>query len=382
MSERVDPPPSIDSDWFEVFPWNRNFETGHEAVDLQHKTLVKLLNRLAKTLVKNETIEVNTAFNALANYADLHFKEEESVWEQFFKDDIWLLNHRKNHEAFLPKMVEMKQNNPGKSFNKIIEEIIKFLFRWLAFHIIDNDKRMAIVVAAMKNGKSITAAKQLAEKKMSGSMKVLIETVLIMYDDLSARAIELLRERHARIKAETRLKEANKKLEKLSITDSLTGLYNRRYFDSVFQTEIRRAGRDRRALTYILMDVDYFKAFNDTYGHLKGDAALARIGVRLKEICRRPGDFAFRMGGEEFSILSTHLPDTDPARFGEIIRSAVENMNLPHNQSRASSFMTVSAGLVSKVPGPKDTIVDYIRVADNRLYTAKAMGRNRVVASG
>lgn len=381
MSENKKLSAKTDLDHFEVFPWNRNFETGHAVIDEQHQILVTLLNKLAKTLVANQVKEVNTAFDALAEYANMHFDHEESIWADHFRDDAWLTSHQMSHAAFLPKVIEIKSRETDKSLADVVEHIIKFLIRWLAFHIIDSDKRMAIALDEINRGKSLEEAKAAAEKKMSGSMRVLIETILAMYDGLSSRALELMRERHARIKAEEKLKEANRRLAELSVTDQLTGLYNRRYFDKVFNTEIRRARREQRRLTYILIDIDYFKRFNDTYGHLAGDTALEKIGKTLLDACRRPGDLVFRLGGEEFGILATHLADSDPDAFGEIIRSGVEALQIPHSRSDAGRFMTVSAGLVNRVPGPEDTVEKLAGLADKRLYRAKAQGRNRVVTS-
>ena len=368
-------------DTFEVFPWNRNLETGHDTIDEQHKTLVGLLNSLARTLINNEISEVNTAFDTLAEYAARHFDDEEAVWADFFEDDPWLSSHQMNHASFLPRVIEIKDQENEGALSDVVEQIIKFLIRWLAFHIIDNDKRMAIAAHAVDQGMSVDEAKAHAEKKMSGSMRVLIDTILAMYDGLSSRAIELMRERRARIEAENKLLEANRRLEELAITDQLTGLFNRRYFDRVFDTEIRRARRDKSELTYIHIDIDYFKRYNDAYGHLEGDAALRRISECLADICRRPGDLVFRLGGEEFGILATGQPSESPLAFGEMVRAGVAELDIPHEHSDVYQAVTISAGLVNKVPSDADSPEDFYRIADQRLYQAKALGRNRVVAA-
>ncbi len=189
----------VDFDQFEVFPWNRNFETGHAVIDEQHRTLVRSLNKLARTLVNDEVIEVNRAFDELAEYANFHFADEEAIWAEYFRDDYWLSSHQLSHAAFLPKVIELKNKDEGKSLTDAVENIVRFLIRWLAFHIIDNDKRMALAVDAMASGMSVEDAKVLADKKMSGSMRLLIETILYMYDGLSSRALDLMRERLARI---------------------------------------------------------------------------------------------------------------------------------------------------------------------------------------
>lgn len=371
-----------DLDRFDVFPWNENFDTGISTIDAQHKRLVALLNELARTLIGGESVEVNSAFGELAAYAAEHFAMEEVIWGKHFPADASRLSdHLRTHASFLPKVSELKEEGTGRPLTATVERIVKFLIRWLAFHIIDVDKRMAIVVSTVESGASFEEAERVAEERMSGSMRVLIEAILTMYDGLSSTAIELLRERHARLKAENKLKEANRRLEELSITDQLTGLFNRRHLDDVVALELRKAIRYKTELTFVLLDVDFFKPYNDHYGHLAGDEVLARTGRALKEACRRPGDIAFRYGGEEFGVLSTHMSDRGAGDFGEILRTAVEKLKIPHEHSDASDYLTVSAGMVNIVPSHGYASKDLLRLADSRLYRAKELGRNTVVAS-
>ncbi|MCP5364640.1 MAG: GGDEF domain-containing protein [Hyphomicrobiales bacterium] len=370
---------SVNIDDFEVFPWNKNFETGNTKIDEQHKVLVDLLNKLARSLIDGDVVDVSKAFEALSNYASHHFGEEEVIWAQYFAKDNWFSSHQMSHAAFLPKVVDIKETGAGKPLSEIIEQLVKFLIRWLAFHIIDVDKRMAMAVEAIDSGASIDEAKIEADKKMSGSMRLLIETVLEMYDILSSRAIDLMRERIARKVAEEKLKEAYRKLEEMSVTDELTGLYNRRHLVNVFDTEIRRARREKTTLTYYLIDIDCFKRFNDKYGHVDGDDALKRVGKALKELCRRAGDFAFRVGGEEFAIIALGQTVEEARKLGEIIRSSIETLRIPHRNSDAGDCVTVSVGAVCMEPSSEDTLDVFSRNADKSLYRAKAMGKNKLI---
>ncbi|MCG8564994.1 MAG: hemerythrin domain-containing protein, partial [Desulfobacterales bacterium] len=106
---------STDHDWFEVFPWNSNFETGHPRIDQQHKKLVTLLNQLAKTLITNEILEVNSAFTELTQYANRHFEEEERIWINAFGQDPWVASHQMSHASFLPKVIEIKDQKTDQS---------------------------------------------------------------------------------------------------------------------------------------------------------------------------------------------------------------------------------------------------------------------------
>lgn len=368
-------------DYFEVFPWNENFETGIAIIDEQHRELVDLLNQLSNTLVSGDTPELERTFDKLAAYAKLHFDTEEEVWTPYFGDDPWLKDHQENHAAFIPSVNELKQEQVNKPLREVVEHIIKFLIRWLAFHIIDNDRRMAVVVRNMESGHSLDEAKDISEEQMEGATRVLIDTVLNMYDGLSSRTLELMRERVERRKAEEQLRLVNRDLEILAITDQLTGLFNRRYFDEVFRHELGRAKRERRNLTFIMVDIDFFKLLNDHYGHLQGDAALKKLGNRLSELCRRPGDYAFRLGGEEFGLIITDQSSEHGKEFAEKIRAAIEALSIPNEPSKIADHLTVSIGVVSKVPQSADTTDSYIGHADRRLYRAKELGRNRVVSN-
>jgi diguanylate cyclase (GGDEF)-like protein/hemerythrin-like metal-binding protein len=375
-------------DHFEVFPWNNNFETGVEIIDEQHKKLISLLNELAGTLAQDDQIEITRVFDELAEYANFHFETEETIWVEYFGDDSWLSSHQLTHSSFLPKVVELKEQDANKPLIEIIESIVKFLIRWLAFHIIDNDKRFAFVVQNMQAGLSLEEAKIVSDKKMSGSIRVLIDTVMTMYDGLSSRTLDLMRERHKRKKIEEELHHANKQLreaninlEQLSITDQLTGLFNRRHFNNVFMHELKRACRSTTSLSLTIVDIDFFKRINDNHGHSEGDRVLVQVSQKLKKLCQRPGDYAFRLGGEEFAILATNPGSQGAVKFAEIIRKGIEQLGIPNVYSDIAKNLTVSIGSVTKVPDETDTMDNYMSIADARLYKAKELGRNQVVAS-
>ncbi len=212
-------------DRYDVFPWDINFETGIARIDEQHQALVNLLNKLATCLIDSDAIEIGSTFSGLADYAEMHFKEEEDIWYEHLKDDSWFSSHQKAHASFLPAIVAIKEQSDGAPLSEIIEQVVKFLMHWLAFHIIDNDMRMAIAVKALGSGSSLEDAKLIADKKMTGSMRILIETILRMYDGLSSRTLALMRERNARAKAEVELIESNMELKAaLEEIKTLTGI--------------------------------------------------------------------------------------------------------------------------------------------------------------
>ncbi len=169
-------------------------------------------------------------------------------------------------------------------------------------------------------------------------------------------------------------------LENLSTTDGLTEISNRRRFDEFLGQEWRRSMRDQTELSLILMDIDYFKEFNDHYGHLSGDDCLKQVAAVLKKTVRRAGDLVARYGGEEFACV---LPGTGQKRAGIIARRIVDEMaglRIPHEGSAVSDHVTLSYGVATATPKRGQEDSDLIRMADQSLYSAKQQGRNRVVA--
>ncbi|MDX1295114.1 MAG: diguanylate cyclase [Sulfurimonadaceae bacterium] len=175
------------------------------------------------------------------------------------------------------------------------------------------------------------------------------------------------------------LKAANTKLEDASYTDSLTTLHNRRYFNMIFDRELKRAKRAGSFFSFMMLDIDNFKQYNDTYGHLEGDTALKAVSSQLKECLQRPGDFVFRLGGEEFGILVTESTPESAKKTAEMICTKVEALELPHEANDASEFVTVSIGAVSLVPSVDLDENIILSMADSNLYEAKENGRNDVV---
>ena len=179
------------------------------------------------------------------------------------------------------------------------------------------------------------------------------------------------------VKARTReLSFVNKKLQRLTRTDALTQLANRRYFDEYLEKEWQRARRDKTALSLVLCDVDYFKKYNDTYGHIEGDKCLQQVALALKNSFSRSVDVVARYGGEEFAVI---LPGTVVDEEGLLARSgkAINDLQIEHKSSPIKEFVTMSFGGCVVNPSEELDVIDLIKSADKALYTAKSEGRNR-----
>lgn len=178
----------------------------------------------------------------------------------------------------------------------------------------------------------------------------------------------------------TEQKQMENKLRNLSALDGLTGLYNRRVFDETFLKEWNRAVRESSSLSLVMIDIDYFKKYNDCYGHLEGDACIQQVAQVLKECVRRAADFPARYGGEEFVVI---LPETDHLGAQGVanrIREEVQSLGILHRMSEVAPFVTVSIGFATEVPRVDTMPAFLIEQADKALYQAKSSGRNKVEA--
>jgi diguanylate cyclase (GGDEF)-like protein len=217
----------------------------------------------------------------------------------------------------------------------------------------------------------------------AGGDDYLVKPVSFVVLNAKIRALQRLESmRTKQLEMSRDLAVANRELEKLSRQDGLTGIANRRYFDSYLVTEVRRGARERQPLSLILSDVDHFKAFNDCYGHQAGDDCLRRVATALSLSGRRPADLAARYGGEEFAMV---LPGTvleGAVDVAQAVSRVIDGLAIPHARSAVDQKVTLSQGIVSLTPEKETSAEDLIQHADQALYLAKQQGRNRYVVFG
>ncbi|HEX7026340.1 MAG TPA: diguanylate cyclase [Gammaproteobacteria bacterium] len=167
-------------------------------------------------------------------------------------------------------------------------------------------------------------------------------------------------------------------LQRMALADSLTSLPNRRSLDKNLNHEWKRGAREGKHMSILLLDIDCFKAFNDTYGHLAGDACLKQVAHTVQIASQRPADLTARYGGEEFAVLLPSTGQEGAITVAERIRSAVEELNIPHKTSDVSTAVTVSVGIATLAPSLVNSPLELVHNADKALYQAKRLGRNRV----
>nr|WP_256386707.1 diguanylate cyclase [Hydrocoleum sp. CS-953] len=175
-------------------------------------------------------------------------------------------------------------------------------------------------------------------------------------------------------------KKLELELNYLATIDGLTGIANRRTFQETILKEWERCQREKQPLSLVLFDLDYFKLYNDFYGHQAGDNCLQQVAQAAKNVLNRPYDLIARYGGEEFVILLPNTNQQGASSIAELIQQAIRKIAIPHKESKVSSIVSVSMGIASIIPNKESSPDALIAMADKALYTAKQEGRNQAIA--
>ncbi len=219
------------------------------------------------------------------------------------------------------------------------------------------------IAAGIKAGGDDYLAKPVEQKILAAKMQAM-------------QRISAMRQKLLTVSKE--LERANEELKHLVDVDGLTGLSNRRYIDRFLKHEIARCARSRQTMAVIMCDIDYFKKYNDSYGHMRGDDCLKTVAGALKSFTRRATDLAGRYGGEEFLVILIGLDPQDVMARAETLRKGIIDLNIPHEQSNVSHCVTLSVGAYIGIPEVETTAAELLQYADKALYAAKEGGRNQV----
>lgn len=469
---------------FEIFPWHANFATGIDRIDNQHRKIIVLLNQLAQQLAHpTDSQALENIFSELASYAVHHFQTEEGIWNKYLSQENVGQDHAEAHRKFVAAVSELRSENATQPLDVVIREAMSFLTHWLAFHILDSDRHLAKIVLALKAGANMEQAKRQAAQEMGGVTHTLIETILSMYDSISTRTLDLIKEVNQRQRAETELRlvidntldgicitdanfvliDANPAfyftteydseqvigknlkdikglddhgdmifsealrdvgnwsgelqsrtksgallaewltisavkdndgeithyvavfsnvsqlisrqthLEHLANRDVLTGLPNRLLLNDRFSREIAKAERTKEIFAVCYLDLDGFKAVNDTLGHAAGDKLLKEISRRIKYTVRN-ADTVARIGGDEFVILMGGIKSPENAFV--LLNRLLEEIKLPVHLDAHTATVSASIGIAFfPQHGTEQNIL--LNSADSAMYAAKKMGKSR-----
>ena len=295
----------------------------------------------------------------------LHFKRDDEVAYIDYVD-LEIANTNKSFQTILHYL--QNGGDPAKiSLDKVEDKIYKL------HGIIKKLINYEVEVAQFERKKFLNKYEDMAL-----NIGLVLIFVIVAVFVISAYVFKSIQQDHTKLHAiAKKLKSANKKLENASYTDSLTNLYNRRYFNHIYERELKRAKRDKTYITFMMLDIDYFKQYNDTYGHVEGDFALKTVAKVLKDTLKRPSDYVFRLGGEEFGILLSQTNESDSANLARKLLEAVKSRELKHEKSKVSDHVTVSVGVVCCIADDALNNEVLISRADEMLYKAKEGGRDR-----
>lgn len=218
-----------------VFPWNEHFNTGIATIDEQHQKLVQLLNRLASHMAFHSDIQtLDTIFQELADYAVYHFQSEEAIWHEYFQESTLETKHKEEHDNFISTVLTLKAGEDIHSVDSTVSEILAFLVHWLAAHMLEKDKYLALVVLAMQSGLSQEQAKKQADDQLRGGIGLLINMVLSTYSSLAANSIQLMKEAEKREQTEQQLRISAEQLKRtVRSLDMANKDLKKQYIDSI-----------------------------------------------------------------------------------------------------------------------------------------------------
>lgn len=364
----------------EAFVWTTKFVTGLSEVDDQHRQLVDVINRFGELIMRREGAslqEIEAVYGKLANYAQYHFSEEESLMATMRLDARHIEQHQSAHKSFLDEVAllhsGLSANNPNAA-----KSLLQFLTHWLAYHILGADQFMARQMASIRSGTAAADA-YLAEMPSNDPAKDTLLTALNgLFQQVSERnreLVELNRTLEARVAERTQaLSEANQRLMDIANTDTLTGLPNRRYALWRFASEWEVSVRDNTPLACMMIDADGFKVINDTHGHDAGDAVLQALSAQLRHSVRTD-DIVCRLGGDEFLVICAGTNIAGAMMLAENIRREVATLRVP--AGNGEWLGSVSIGVAARTAA-MNGIEALMKTSDLGVYTAKRKGRNCV----
>lgn len=364
--------------------WAVEFECGLGVFDDQHRQLVEMINELSASLDAEEVEAADhfhTVINRTFDSASKHFADEEKMMRDIGVDPRHVGQHFTDHQRFIEQL-----NNIWDARHTIASPasvLLEFLVAWLRFHILDEDQTLVRQIQLIQSGQSPSEAYVAVEGSIDRTNTIRVagrqlHQVMANQIDYLVKSNQLL---EARVMERTReLEVVNQRLEMLSRMDGVLGISNRAYFDDRIKTEWRLARRNKQPISLLMIDVDYLKLYNDTYGHLEGDNCLRSIARAAREGLFRPTDLVARFGGEELVVLLPNTTHEGARLVAERIKSQVDGYAIPHAASSVSKKVSVSIGIATLEPVQGGDALALLLQAENALCQAKNRGRNLIHA--
>jgi len=261
-----------------------------------------------------------------------------------------------------------------RASNDLFSEVIDGLDKWASIIHPDDLEPTIQLIAQHLDGDSEVYSAKFRMKNGDGQWQWFHDIGKVFQRDENGRAIRM-NGVHIDI---TDSKKLELDIKRISETDSLTGLLNRRKFESLFKTTIKESGREKKLICFLMIDIDFFKSYNDTYGHFAGDGVLKRVSEVLKGALHRDDDYCFRLGGEEFGLIFKVESKEIAKTFSQTILESIEQLQIPHKYNEVSNYVTVSMGLLCTEYSKTIDTDEIYKLTDSLLYKAKSSGRNTV----
>ncbi len=363
-----------------TFEWDQHFVTGIETVDRQHHRLVDLINVFGESMISanaKDEAALKAVFDELADYAKYHFSNEEKLSEEAGVDPRHRKLHHEHHVQFVEQLSSMWISRTAMAHPA--QTLHGFLSAWLGYHILGEDQELARQMAMIATGASASAAYDAGAAPRDNSTAALLSALGNLYHVLSQQNHDLalantgLEQRVASRTAELEhanqaLIELNLRLESLSNTDGLLGIANRRYFDERLEAEWNRSVRDHLPLSLLMLDVDHFKRYNDTYGHQAGDECLKAVARAAAAALHRSTDLVARYGGEEMAVVLPNVSQAGATTVAQEIMRALAALHIAHANSPVADHVTLSIGAATVMPERSGRPGTLIAAADRGLY--------------
>lgn len=363
------------------FAWNKEFETGMALLDEHYIRLVGDIHSMAACLEEDHGeggLRFNTVLNQILDQSSRHFATEECEMREIGIDAIHVSLHIVEHHRFTTQLNNIwsaRYSIPSPS-----KVLLEYALAWLHFHLIEFDFSLARQISLIQKGatqEDVCAQESVlsqhptlsaASRKLLFAQGELGEYLAKSNQLLEARVLERTRE----------LESVNQRLELLSRMDGLLSIPNRVFFDDRLKSEWRLTRRNKQPITLMLIDVDYLRQYNETYGHLEGDQCLRAVARAAKESLYRPGDAVCRFDSDAFAFL---LPDTT-AEGADIVATRLmerlSKMAIPHASSPIEMQVTVSVGIATMEPALGGEALGIVIQAEDALGVSKSKGRNQI----
>lgn len=352
-----------------VISWKSCLDTEINSIDKQHKELILKVNSLINHLGTSNLEGSKEALRTLIEFSKAHIEEEEKSWKEHLLDDSLLIHHKISHMSLLSELERLQNTSDCDLFEDLKNELFSYLVPNFILHILNEDIHLARVIQEISRGRELHQSKALAASKKANSAYVLIDIILSFYgQSLKSNNIRELKIRELTLQQE--------KLNYLAITDEVSGLYNRRKFNSAFEEKFTRAQLENSPIGLLFIDIDNFKALNDTLGHREGDLAIGKLGLAIKKLCTGFDKSAFRIGGDEFSVVIENTCYNNMMLIAESIRNAAQKILQHHASENSLEPFSVSIGVAVDRPINCKNEKDLFDQADKALYMAKKKGRN------